>query len=189
MSPRRSPAGAVIGCAIGGLLVLLASGRQWAHTTIPNVAGEGPTKLSATGHVVAPSLPAIGIALLALAAAILASKRWMRRVVGVVIVLLAGAAVGVAISARGDVSTALKHREVGVQGLAVHASANGWWLVATVGGAIAVLAGALTVLRAKDWTAMGAKYDAPGATSAARPAQDPAVVAWDALDRGEDPTA
>jgi uncharacterized membrane protein (TIGR02234 family) len=186
MSRRRSPAGAVIGCAVGGLVIVLASGRRWAHATLHNVAGQGSASLSATGHVVAPSLPAIGIALLALAAAILASKRLLRRIVGVIIALLAGTAVYVAIAARGHASSALKSREVGAQGLAVHASANGWWLVAALGGVIAFLAGVVTVWRAGEWSAMGAKYDAP---SAPRPTQDPTVVAWDALDRGEDPTA
>jgi uncharacterized membrane protein (TIGR02234 family) len=185
MTPRRSPAGAVLSCAAGGLIVLLASGRQWAHTTVNNVAGGGASKLSATGHVAAPSLPALAFALLALAAAILAAKRLMRRIVGVVIVFIAATTVGVSVAARGDVSSALEHREVGVQGLAVHASANGWWVVAMIGGLLAVAAGVMTVLRADQWSAMGAKYDAP---SAPAPTKDPATVAWDALDRGEDPT-
>jgi uncharacterized membrane protein (TIGR02234 family) len=182
----RSPAAAVLACAAGGLLVLLASGRQWAHTTLANAGSGGSATLTATGHVVAPSLPALALALLALSAAILASKRLMRRVVGVVIVFVAAAAVGVSVAARGDVSAALEHREVGAQGLAVHASANGWWVVAAIGGLIAVVAGAMTVLRAEQWSGLGAKYDAP---SAPTPTKDPAAVAWDALDRGEDPTA
>jgi uncharacterized membrane protein (TIGR02234 family) len=186
MTARRSPSGAVASCAAGALLILLASGRQWAHTTLAGGIGGGPAALSATGHNVAPSLPALGIALLALSAAILAAKGLMRRIVGVVVVFVAAAVVGVGITARGDVSSALEHREVGVQGLAVHASANAWWLVATVGGLIAVVAGVLTVLRAEQWSALGAKYDAP---SAPKPTKDPAVLAWDALDRGEDPTA
>lgn len=185
MTARRSPAGAVIACGVGGLLVLLASGRQWAHASLRAI-GTGRAQLSATGHVVAPSLPALGLALLALAAAILASRRVMRRIVGVVIVFVAAAVIGVGVTARGDVSAALEHREVGVQGLAVHASANGWWLVATVGGLIAVVAGMLTVLRAEQWSGLGAKYDAPTAPA---PTKDPAALAWDALDRGEDPTA
>jgi hypothetical protein len=101
-------------------------------------------------------------------------------------VVLAAAALAVSLSARSDVDSALEHREVGVQGLAVHAAANGWCLVAAIGGLIGVLAGALTVVWSRNWTAMGAKYDAP---SAPRPVKDPAAAAWDALDRGEDPTA
>jgi uncharacterized membrane protein (TIGR02234 family) len=185
-SARRSPAVAVLSCAVGGLLVLLSSGRQWAHTTLVVAAGGNHVALSVTGHTVAPSLPALGVALLALSAAIIASNRLMRRIVGVVVVFIAAAAVGVGFAARDDVSSALEHREVGVQGLVVHASANGWWVVAVLGGLLALGAGILTVVRADQWSALGAKYDAP--TSPA-PTKDPAAVAWDALDRGEDPTA
>jgi uncharacterized membrane protein (TIGR02234 family) len=183
---RRSPAVAVTSAAVGAALVLLASGRQWAHTTIANGAGGGRMSLSVTGHNVAPALPALGIALLALSAAVLASRRLMRRIVGVVVVFVAAGVIGDGIAARGDVSTALEHREVGAQGLVVHAAANGWWIVATLGGVIAVVAGAATVFRANQWSGLGAKYDAP---SAPRPSKDPAALAWDALDRGEDPTA
>jgi uncharacterized membrane protein (TIGR02234 family) len=186
MTSRRTPAAAVVSCAVGGLLVLLASGRQWAQSTVHNVAGGEPAALTVTGHVVAPALPALGFALVALAAAILASKRVMRRVVGVVIVFVAAATIGVSFSARDDVSGALEHREVGAQGLAVHASANGWWVVAAIGGLLAVVAGVLTVVRGEQWSGLGAKYDAP---NTARPTKDPAILAWDALDRGEDPTA
>jgi hypothetical protein len=185
MTPR-SPAAAVLACAAGGLLVLLASGRQWAHTTVHNVAGGGTAALSVTGHVVAPSLPALAFALVALAAAILASKRLLRRFVGVVIVFIAAATVAVSVAARGDVSGALEHREVGAQGIAVHATANGWWVIAMIGGLLAIVAGAMTVVRAAQWSGLGAKYDAP---SAPKPTKDPAALAWDALDRGEDPTA
>ncbi|HTW21182.1 MAG TPA: Trp biosynthesis-associated membrane protein [Mycobacteriales bacterium] len=186
MTSRRAPAVALLTCAVGGLLVLLSSGRQWAHTVLTNVAGQGRSELSVTGHYVAPALPALGIALLALAAAIIAARGWLRRAVGVVVVLIGAAAIGVALTARGDVAAALERREVGAQGLTVHASANGWWLVAVLGGVLAVAAGALTVFRAGNWSGLGAKYDAP---SAAAPAKDEAAVAWEALDRGEDPTA
>lgn len=186
MTARRSPAGAVIACGLAGLLVLLASGRQWAHTVLDDVAGQGRTELSVTGHYVAPALPALGIALLALAAAIVAARNWLRRVVGVVVVVVGAAAIGVAVTARGDVSAALERREVGAQGLTVHATSNGWWLLAAFGGLLAVAAGALTVFRAGAWSGLGAKYDAP---NTAVPSKDEASVAWEALDRGEDPTA
>jgi uncharacterized membrane protein (TIGR02234 family) len=186
MNGRGSPAAAVVSCAVGGLLILLASGRRWAHVTLTDPTAGGQSHLAVTGHAVAPALPALGIALLALAAAILAAKGMLRRVVGLLIVLVAGAAVGVAVTAPGDVSSALEHHEVGAQGLAVHASANGWWVIAAIGGVLAVVAGLLTVLRADQWSGLGSKYDAP---SAPKPTKDPAVLAWDALDRGEDPTA
>jgi uncharacterized membrane protein (TIGR02234 family) len=185
MTAHRSPVVAVLCCVLGALAILLASGRQWAHTTLGSVAGDH-SSLSVTGHQVAPSLPALAFALLPLAAAILASRGLLRRIVGVVIVFVAAAVVGVGVTAPGDVSSALEHRELGAQGLAVHASANGWWLVATFGGLLGLVAGVLTVFFSEQWSGMGAKYDAP---TAPKPTKDPAAVAWDALDRGEDPTA
>ena len=53
-----------------------------------------------------------------------------------------------------------------VQGLAVHASANGWWLLAAVGGLLALVAGVLTVFDAGSGPRLGAKYDAPSAPDA-----------------------
>jgi hypothetical protein len=182
---RRSPIWAVASCFAGGLLILLASGRQWAHTSVRGVEGGAAVALSVTGHQVASSLPALGIALLALSFAIVAASGVMRRLVGVVIVIVSGTAVGVSIAARSDVSAALERREVGAQGIVVHATANGWWLVATIGGLLAVAAGVMTVIRANRWSAMGERYDAPQS----KPAADPAAGAWEALDRGEDPTA
>jgi uncharacterized membrane protein (TIGR02234 family) len=185
VTSRRSPLPAVAGCAAGGLLVLLTSGRQWAHTTVHAVTGSGATSLSVSGHDVEPSLSALGIALLALAVAILASNGLMRRVVGAVVALVAASAVGVGVAGRAHVSSALENGEVGAKGIAVHAAANGWWVVAVLGGLMALAAGLLTVVRSGSWGGMGSKYDAPAAP---KPARDPAAVAWDALDRGEDPT-
>jgi uncharacterized membrane protein (TIGR02234 family) len=186
MTGRRSLGTAILMTAVGGLLVLLTSGRQWAHSSVPALAGGGRTPLSATGHQVAPSISALAFALLALAAAILAARGLLRRVVGLIVVLIGATTIGVAVTAPGQVSQALEHREVGAAGLAVHAGANGWWVVALVGALLATAAGAMTVLRGDRWAAMGARYDAPTAPTRVT---DPAADAWAALDRGEDPTA
>jgi uncharacterized membrane protein (TIGR02234 family) len=186
VSGRRSLGLAILTIAAGGLLVLVTSGRVWARSSVPALAGGGRTALSVTGHQVAPSISALGFALLALAAAVLAARGVLRRVVGVVVVLIGAATIGVAVTAPGQVSQALENREVGAAGLAVHASANGWWVVALVGGLLATAAGALTVFRGDRWAALGARYDAPTAPPRVT---DPAADAWAALDRGEDPTA
>jgi uncharacterized membrane protein (TIGR02234 family) len=174
----------VVGIAVGGGLVLLASGREWAHTRVRVPAGTAAT-LRVTGHDVASSLPAVGIALLALAAAVLASSGVMRRIVGLVVVLVGAGALGVAVTAPGQVSSALEEREVGAAGIAVHASANGWWVLAAIGAALALGCGLWAVARGASWPGLGAKYDAP---TAAPRRKDPAMAAWEALDRGEDPT-
>jgi hypothetical protein len=63
----------------------------------------------------------------------------------------------------------------------------GGWPVLTAAGGLAVAAvGALTIARGGRWPAMGARYERPAQRGqpAARPEQ-----LWEALDRGEDPTA
>jgi uncharacterized membrane protein (TIGR02234 family) len=180
---RRSLAQAIAACAFGGLLVLVASGRVWSRATVTSLGH--PVRLVATGHSVAPALPALGIALIALAGGVLAARGVLRRIVGVVVVFVGAVTIGVAVTAPGDVSTALEHKEVGAQGIAVHGSANGWWVLALAGAVVATLAGAATVARGERWAALGARYENPGAPA---PVADPAAEAWAALDRGEDPT-
>jgi uncharacterized membrane protein (TIGR02234 family) len=194
---RRPLALAILGCLAGGALILLAAGRVWARTTLHAAASGGVSRLTVHGHNVAPALPALGIALLALGLAVLAARGVLRRIVGLIVVVLAGADCGLAVTSRSDASSALEHQEVGAAGIAVHASANGWWVVALLGGVIAVVAGAAVAIRGERWAAMSSRYDAPAASteSSSEPptesgtAEDPAAAAWAALDRGEDPTA
>lgn len=187
MTLRRTPGFSVIACAVGGFLVLLTSGRQWAHTPgVTGAAGATSTSgLTVTGHQVSASIPAVAYALLALAVAIVASSGVMRRVVGAVVTGIGVATVVIGFYFRGQVSTALASQEQGATGRAIHASANGWWVLVVLGGVLAVGAGLMTALASGQWSQMSEKYDAPAAATAKK---DPAAVTWDALDRGEDPT-
>jgi uncharacterized membrane protein (TIGR02234 family) len=177
---------ALLGIAIGGVLILVASGRVWSTTQV-RIPGAAATRVSVTGHAVEPSLPALGIALLALAAAVIAARGTLRRVVGVLVTALGAAALGVAVAGRSAVSAALTTHEVGGLGVPAHGAADGWWVVAAVGGLVAGLAGVVVVVRGSRWASMGSKYDAP--TSPRPQVLDAAESAWTAIDRGEDPTA
>jgi uncharacterized membrane protein (TIGR02234 family) len=186
MSSARGLVGSLVGVAVGGALILLASGRVWATATV-HVPGAPTSKVSVTGHAVEPALPALGIALLALAVAILAGRGLMRRLVGVTVTVVGGIALGVAIAGRGAVSSALTGHEIGDAGIPVHGSANGWWLLAALGGLLTLLVGLVVTVRSGRWAAMGAKYEPPRLEAQA-PTSPDAQGAWDALDRGEDPT-
>jgi hypothetical protein len=73
----------------------------------------------------------------------------------------------------------------------VTATATSWPWLAVVAAAPVVLAGATTVVRGRGWSGLSARYDAPsdqtGSTGSTAPTEPD--VAWDALSRGEDPTA
>jgi hypothetical protein len=175
-----------VGTAVSGLLVLLASGRVWSSATA-RLPGAAVSKVSVTGHAVEPSLPALGIALLALAAGLIAAKGALRRLVGALVVVVGGTALGVAVAGLGSVSSALTAHEPGGLSLPIHGTANGWWVMAAIGGLLAVIVGGLAVGRSGNWAALGRKYEAPG-TPQRVAAGESAVSTWDALDRGEDPT-
>jgi uncharacterized membrane protein (TIGR02234 family) len=219
MSGARGLVAALVGVAIGGTLILLASGRVWSTAAV-HVPGASVADVSVTGHAVEPSLPALGVALLALAVAVIAASGAVRRLVGALVALVGGIAMGAAIAGRGAVSSALTDHEIGDAGIPVHGSANGWWLVAMLGGLIAVLVGLAVALRSRQLAEMGPKYEAPQPRSAQAVAAEPvdtaaspdaqsaassdaqsaaspdarsaaspdAQSAWEALDRGEDPT-
>jgi uncharacterized membrane protein (TIGR02234 family) len=178
---------AVAATAVGGLLVLMASGRVWSRTTVA-IPAAASTRVSVTGHAIEPSLPALGIALLALAAGLIAARGVLRRIVGGVIVVLGVTALAVAIAGRGAASSALTSHEVGGLAIPAHGSANGWWIGAAIGALIALAAGLLAAARSGEWAAMGRKYEVPDTTRPTVAKGDPADTAWDALDRGEDPT-
>jgi hypothetical protein len=167
LTGRRGLVVAVLLCAAGAGLVLLAASRGWAVEVTQRPSPLPELRVSRSGGDLRPWLPALGWVALAGAGALLATRSALRRVVGGLLVL-AGA--GAAVAA------------MTVPGVGVGA---GWPLLAAAGGLAVVAAGVLTTARGgRAWPAMGARYER-ATSSATRPGTD---GMWDALDRGEDPT-
>jgi uncharacterized membrane protein (TIGR02234 family) len=174
VNPRRELTVAVLLCAVGALLALWATTRDWAV-----LVTERPVPLPAvrdvrSGGDAAPAAAALTLVGLAGAAALLAVRGAGRLLVGVLL-LLAGigvAAGGIAVLADGI--TAGPATDVRLSA--------GWPVLCVAGGVLVALGGLLATVRGRRWSALGRKYDAP---SARRAPADP----WEALDRGEDPTA
>jgi uncharacterized membrane protein (TIGR02234 family) len=165
------------------VLVLVADGRVWGSAVVRGATG-AQVHVAVTGHAVGDVRP-LGIALFALAAAILAVRGALRVIVGVLVVLDGVVTVIVALHARGQVAHALATRAFGVAQERIAVPVSGWSLVCVAGGVLAALAGVAVLARGRQWPALGSRYDAP----AARPrVTDAPAAAWDALDRGEDPT-
>ena len=181
MRSRLLVAAAVV--AAGGLVVLLAAGQQWGSATVTGAARQHVT---VSGRQVSAALSALALALLALAVAIVAARAWLRRAVATIGAFVAGIEVVVAIRAGGDVTAALAARAFGVDVRLLPTRTAAWWLLAAAGGIVAAIAFCAVAIAGGRWAGMGARYDAP--QSAARQ-KDPAVAAWEALDRGDDPTA
>jgi uncharacterized membrane protein (TIGR02234 family) len=183
----RGLAGAITACAGGGLLLLLAAGRAWGSATLRAATG-ARVHVSVTGTAVTPALPALGLALLVLAVAVLATRGLLRRVLGAVAALAGTAAAVLAATSHRGVEQALAGRAFGVARTAVGVGVSPWQVVAVVAAVVAAAGGAATLLHGHRWTSMGRRYEAPApAPASPDPAADDAST-WAALDRGEDPT-
>lgn len=181
MTPRREMLAVVLGCLAGAALLLVAGGRTWASVTRP-APFHGVVEV--TGHQLTAATTAVGLLGLAAVAGLVATRSWGRLAAGAVLVAAGAAAAVASATAAGPESA---RAAADLPGAAVAVGTTGWQWAAVLGGVLLALAGTATALRGRRWPAMGARYDAPARRQ--RPVQDPAATAWDALDRGEDPTA
>jgi uncharacterized membrane protein (TIGR02234 family) len=188
MTGRRGFLGMLIACMLAAIVVLIAAGRVWGRARLTTVTGS-IDRVSVTGHGAEPALPALGVALLVLTAGVIASRGWLRRIVGCVVVSVGAAIVALAVVSRSDVATELGRRTFAVAHTSVPATTSAWAVITAVAGAIAVCSGALTVAVGARWPGLGARYDADGARASQPARGSNAMSEWDALDRGEDPTA
>jgi hypothetical protein len=182
MSGRRGLLAALSACIGASAIVVIAAGRVWRSADLVAATGQR-VSVHVTGHTAEPALPALGIALMVMAGAVLAARGWLRRVVGLVTVVIGGAVVALSIASRADAANELQHQAFAVSHATVADSLSGWAIVTIIAGLVAVLAGSVTVVLGAGWPALGSRYDAPGARRTDNLAGD-----WDALDRGEDPT-
>jgi uncharacterized membrane protein (TIGR02234 family) len=188
----------LLACLAGAGLAVWAATRTWSLTIQPR-PGMSDLRTARTGADLEPWL--IGLALVALAGtgALLATHGWARRLLGGLLTLVGAGVVAGAIAGR--------------VGLAVGAAGAGgtlWPIGCALGGAI-IVGGGLTAARwGHRWPGMSARYERgrvpPPETKPGAPAEPLAATgretavtatpagpldhrtAWDALDRGDDPT-
>ncbi|WP_447003603.1 Trp biosynthesis-associated membrane protein [Saccharothrix isguenensis] len=140
-------------------LLLLGAAAMWGASGVT-----WDSSADRTGADVVPALTPLALLCLAAIAAVVALSGWVRRALGVV-VLLAGVAAG-------------------FQGLAADGPPTGRGLV-LVAASLVVAAGALLVVRGSAMPRLGGGYQTPGA---AKRTADPERELWNALERGDDPT-
>lgn len=196
MSPGRRFAGVLLVLAIASIGVLVSYGATWVAALIPVFAGSADQSAPArevalSGRDLAPLGAAMAWVGLAAIAALLATRTWGRRVTGAV-VLLAGGAAGVTGVAFGltEVATggggAFVAAALGDESAAAATSVSisAWWVLAILSGLAMLTCGLLALLDGPAWPRLGARYSRPDSATTA----PSAAAAWDALDRGEDPT-
>jgi uncharacterized membrane protein (TIGR02234 family) len=190
MTPGRRLAATVLLCVAGAGLAVYAVTRTWSEivTARPGLSSLRDVR---TGADLEPWV--IGLALVALAGAgaLLATRGLARRLLGGLLALAGlGVAAG-AIAGRAGL-------DVGSAG----ASAAVWPVICVLGGLLIVLGGLSAARNGHEWPAMGARYERGAAASVTDADVDQRAdtqradtqridtrAAWDALDRGDDPTA
>lgn len=182
-TPSRSPAArgrreltyAVLLCLAGAGLAFWAVTRTWSV----ELTGRGSlpaARHARTGTDLLPWVSALALVGLAGGGAVLATRGRVRRLLGALLALA-----GLAVAAGGG------------YGLGEAGVSRQWPALVLAGGLIAAAGGVFTALRGAGWPAMGARYERPARTADPAGAGRPAVErgnrdAWEALDRGEDPT-
>jgi uncharacterized membrane protein (TIGR02234 family) len=179
-------------CAVGGGMVLFAVGRPWVELVAHRASPLPDVTLALSGRSLEPLVAGLGIVGLAGVVGLLATRRWGRLVVAA-IVALSGLGVLVTALTRLTAPGAAEARDLladagrfaGAAGVTATAH-PGWPLLAAAGGLLLALGGLAALARSRRWPTMSARYETPAARTG-RPRTDAAV--WDALDRGDDPTA
>ncbi|WP_341716862.1 Trp biosynthesis-associated membrane protein [Micromonospora sp. FIMYZ51] len=168
---------AVLLCLAGAGLAAWTATQAWESGEIVRRDPMLGVTEGRTGTQVLPWLSALALVGLAGGGAVLATRGGLRRVLGGLLALL-----GLTLAAGG--------------GYGLFADLDGrtvwqWPALCLLGGLLAAAGGLLTALRGHRWPAMGARYErrSARATTAGGPVGERSTVdAWDALDRGEDPT-
>ncbi len=177
MRSRRELRLAVLLCLLGAALVLFAVARTWVTFVDPGALTISALRRDVAGSALVPGARALGYVGLAGVLALAATKRWGRVVVGV---LVLGAGVGVVLTVAAALTDGLV--EPGQERASVQ---HTWPVLALLGGMLLTASGALVAVRGRRWAALSASYEQPAAP---KPVEGDKGV-WDALDRGDDPTA
>lgn len=196
---RRARLVAVVATVACGALGVIASTQTWLTVLLDDGAGH---VLEVPGASAVPVLTPLGLAVMALGAALSIAGLVLRYVFGALSVLIAcvlawqtarvafehpvGAVASVVTEATGITG------ESSVAELVASISATPWPAVTLAGWVVLVVAGAFTLVTARTWAGSGRRYrvDDPArpAEAAGSPPHD-AIDDWDELSRGEDPTA
>lgn len=172
---------------LAGVALLVSTAGPWVTGLDRRPAPLPDTVLEIGADEAAPAVRALGLLVLAGVPALLATRAGGRRAVGVVLVTAAAGSAAVALGPALDPAGAAP-----VTATQVGATVRP--LLALAGALLAAVAGLLALVGGRDWPALGRRYEAPAPPPSAGPgpADDGAAVegagAWDALDRGSDPT-
>lgn len=172
---RPGPARPAVLCLAGAALVLLAAGRTWATGRLVPPPPLPPAVHAVHGADYLPALRGLGLLALAGVGGLLAARGRVRSAVGAVLAVAGGSIAVRCLLLLGAGSTGRP------------SPGAAWPIVAAAGGAAVLAAGGWVAVRGRTWSGLPARYERAAPADEAAAGGAPAT--WDALDRGEDPTA
>ncbi|MGP9682206.1 MULTISPECIES: Trp biosynthesis-associated membrane protein [unclassified Brachybacterium] len=176
------------GTAVSGLLIG-ATRLTWTQADAPDLTGSAQT-VAVTGTDAAPAVLALAIVAIAASLATSLASSWVRFVTGPVLIAAglgaAWSAFAVTLDPEGTSAGAITEA-TGVVGAQVDATATSWPLISILPALVLCAIGVVVLLVGGRWP-RGTRYRSAAVAAPSDPADDPAA-AWDALTRGEDPSA
>lgn len=190
---------ALISLAAAALIVIAAFALPWASVTVPLVLGLSATgtEVTFTGREIYPLaavLPWLGLASVG---GVFATRGWARVIVGLVVLatglVSAVSAISFALDPRSAVLNQLNPDQLSPDQLSpdqlTQWASTPWWVLGLIGALGLVAVGGLIVARGRTWPGLSQRFERSAGTKAGPDAAPiSALSAWDALDRGEDPT-
>ena len=205
MTAARMKLPVLVVTVIGAGLALLSWSQTWYELRLADAAAGGEA-IAVPGSVASPALAALGLAGLALVAALAIAGPGIRIVLGVLEIVLGGCVLLAAGVSLGNPVAAVAPAvtdATGVTGsgptaeLVASATATAWPVAAIAGGVLLILAGLAVLVTGARWPASSRRYRGARLADAEEPrsvgdreraASDRAVDDWDELSRGDDPT-
>ena len=186
---------AITGLVVGSGIALMSYLPTW-FSFARGDDGLPSINSSFTGRQLAPAAAALALAVLAGAFAVWALRGVWVRVAGVLLLAASAYLVIVPIRFAADPGSrllaAFRASNLDQGGLFVNLGEKTslWWIPALVGGIIAFVASLIVVFHRGRWGGISARYERPAADTGPADLSAPraGAAAWDALDRGDDPT-
>ncbi len=209
-SARQELALALLLGAAGAGLIFLATRQGWAQVRTTPPRPLPASVVTVTGAALVPFADALALASLASLAAVVASRRLIRRLTGLLLAVLGAilTASVVSLSQSGAIAAAAASASPttagagsvtqgsarassaipNVAGVSSHVTfvATGWQVLAVIGAIMLMAAGGLVLWRADRMAVMSSRYDAPSGVGSDAVAV-PAATETSGLRRGPDP--
>jgi uncharacterized membrane protein (TIGR02234 family) len=184
---------AIVGLIVGSGIALMSYLPTWVSYMRRSDGLPGINSVF-SGRQVAPAAVAAALLVLAGSVAVWAVRGAWVRVVGVVLMMASGYLVFVPIAFAIKPELGLAVAMTGATGQSEATLFLGaivttsWWIPALVGGLWALVAAIVVVFHRRRWEGMSARYSRAGLEPGEPKTARTGAAAWDALDRGDDPT-